>query len=692
MTTSGGSPSTPTGAASVPSSSANDMRRLVRFYEFYAPDRVESAALTLESYKGRVDLLFRALEKKYGPEQRVPNTATVEGNTPRDNSAPTTGNAVLAAAAPQMPSPLPSTFSTVLHFHPVRSRLERFYRHYAEEKGSESAIAAALEAYNGREDVLFRDLERKYGPEPRAFVVVTPRKTKSSLPSATRTHNTNTANIGDDDDNSAFFVDPSVVGPSAGPDPKTVLLHAPYDYHGVLRNLGLREDAVERELAVFGAAKLPYAASITILTTLIGQEALYDVDPDKTPPFPFHALKEFKRANPDSIDGFAFDHLLRYRAVFTAAIQHVVYVRHLEHVERQQLWHQHMNDLGNVSRRVLVLRRAVDHVEPLESERRECIEQEEKIRLDGVVLWFRQKRLEIVSSASSASLPLTPRHAPPSATLDVLERQLRRINDEVRQQSDALVAKWSHEPPPSTIRSMMATTPLRNATKELSSSVATPSVAPQAQAANARGRFSSKPSTTAVAPAVAASPAPSVGAVAATRGRTKSPHQPSTANGSSALWLPSGPSLKSHHAAPPVPEGADNRGTANLLLPAAAPIVVRENLHFDPFGRDDRSTGPSATPQPGFVTRDGLLLCAAPRSRSRTPSSSAAPPRSHSPATYRTASTSGPGRSESAGHHTLQPYEIERQVRLKKITSRGSFSEMRHCAATEAKRYFAVPE
>jgi hypothetical protein len=688
-------------AASTPQ---EPLQRLARFYAYYAPERVESAPLTLDAYAGRVDLLFRALEKKYGPENRIPlifSGATTDETVDASLSAAGTSPRHQQPASPiatkldvlTSPPQLAQTFSTTIHLNHHQLRLERYYRYYASDKLS--SVASTMEAYRGSEERLFRELEKKYGAEPRAFVVVTPRRTK---PAETLNHglrgsspvaaSPSSAAAADDDENSAFFVDPAVVGPSAGPDPKAIAVHTPYDYHGVLRQLGLREDAVDCELSAFGPSRLPYAASIAVIATLMGQEALFDVDPEKTPPFPFHALKEVKRTQPDSIDGLAYDHLLRYRTIFTTALQHVVYVRQTEMLERQRLLQQHQRDVRDLSRRMLVLVEAMAHIAPLEAEHRNTVVHEERIRYDGIVLWFRQQRLDLVSAGTTTTprgeggVLTSSRHVGILQLAEV-EQQLRRVNDDIRAQSDALVAKWVQEPPRSTIRSILDLTPMLSSPSEgkrkanhsnklvLADTTTTPS----------RGRFSTK--TLHISSATGASGG-AAAPVTSSPSRNRSPNRPFPGT----LWVPSGPAATSHNA-------IAHRGTpltrdgASVPAHPPAPVVVRENLHYDPFGRDDRDTLRTSPPV-GFVTHDGLLLCAAPvRSPSatrRTASTSTNTAlRSHSSNTGLIHHSEGATRSES---HLL-PYEIERNVRLKKVATKGSFSFMRHCAATEAKRFFA---
>ncbi|CUG87069.1 Hypothetical protein, putative [Bodo saltans] len=694
----------------------DNLRRLVRFYEFYAPERVNSAPLTLASYEGRVDLLFRALEKKYGPEKAILSKPLPDATVAAAASSTTQSGSSSSRNQPPppldlakvlvVPPPLPSTFSTVINLNYHQLRLERYYRHYAQDK-CESA-ASTIDAHRGQEDHLFRELERKYGAEPRAFLVVTPRRTKSlsnnnSAGGGNASASTAAAagSVGDDDESSAFFADPAVVGPSAGPDPKTVAIHTPYDYRSVLRQLGLREDAVDRELSALGnPTLLPYAASLAVLATLIGQEALFDVDPDKTPPFPFHALKEVKRAHPDSIDGLAYDHLLRYRSVFTTALQHVVYVRQLEMLERQGLMQQHQRSVAELSRRILVLCEAVSQVVPLEEERRGAIMQEERIRLDGIVMWFRQHRLDIVAGRTTSFTPLggeessgsrgAAQHGKGILQLAEMEEQLRRVDHDIRAQSDALVAKWVQEPPPSLIRSMLALpSAIRSPSPSLNATASNQrskhiSIHPEA-ATPSRARFSNS-----AVKALNYSPALRTdnhadGLLAVARqtspsSRTRSPH-----SSPSSLWVPSGPTMKSHNAiasARGFPAAAD----VVAVVAPPVPVVVRENLHYDPFGRDLHS---SSAPAPtGFVTHDGLLLCAAPiRSPSanrRTASASATTVRSSSALFHH-----GGGLGDAS---PLAPFEIERHVRLKKLTTKGSFSAMRHCAAAEAKRYCVASE
>lgn len=657
---------------------SDDLDRLVRFYTHYAPERVHTASLTLASYEGRVDLLFRALEKKYGPELAAEKPA--QTSIPQRIESPTQG--AVTKQQPIVPPVLPAA-KTALHLNHHRSRLERFFQHYAPEKSD--SVDATLAANRGREEALFRELEKKYGPEPRAFVVVTPR---GALP-----HSSNDAlmEAGDGDEGNAFYVDPSVAGPAAGPDPKNVPQHVPYDYCAVLRQLGLREDFVDKELTAFGPDKQPYAAAITVLAVLLGNEALFDADPDRTLTFPFHSLKELKRTAPDALDGFAFEHLLVYRTWFISALQHVLFVKHIESLERQQLYQRHLDAVGNLSHRMVVLREAVQQIQPMEDDRRRGIYHEERIRYNGLVLWFRQRRIEIVSgvpllhSAESTTDHVCHAVSSPPRLVRLVdtERQLKRVNDAIREQSDALVAKWVHQPPQSSIRSSSignSRTPIR----------ATFSSKSTGRTQQARGASSS---TSAYHPAHDTTPCShSAHTPQQDRGHARDrSHSPNMARSPSQQqslpkWMPTGPARMSHNvvASTQSMRQMHLKGTAGDpsepvdASPApqhqSAPVVVREHLHYDPFGRD---VLPNETPTAGFMTHDGLLLCAA----------SPQPLSSRTPSVQRSAAQSSTNRSHSASQ--LIPYEIERTVRLKKVASKGSFSAMRHCAATDAKRFFA---
>lgn len=661
------------------SSSTSYLDRLVAFYRFYAPDRVSSAQLTLQSYESREDLMFRALEKKYGPEQaaieheRKTNSISNKAKSETNNI-----NNQAKKSSSFIPPPPPPPLATILalHMDPIRSRVERFYQHYAPDKLVN--IDAALDSYRGREEIMLQILEKKYGPEPRAFVVVTPRSAalkrasnattlkdeSSSSPSATRRRST--AHFLDEEDD-CLIVDAKIAGPSAGPDPKSIKVHTPYDYDEVLYAAGVRgHTRVAQEVEPFGEDKRPYGVALTLLIALIGEEVLFD--PDRPLVFPFHALKELKGTFPDAVDAIAFEHLLAYRSVFASMLQHTMYIRHLEVAERQCLVQAQLENIHEISHHVRVLGEAVKQLQPMEEERRSMMLRDERLRFDGLILWFRKRRLDIVhgvpllehsaddyygvvdgGDGHLRSILSESYHSPnvreggagggspARVRLEDSERKLKQIHEALRSKANQIVVtKWDTTAAPS-IRehTTAAPSPLTNsrrfsAKKVVSSSedvLTSPSRLPAGANGISKGIAQHSRSPSRLTP-----DSPSFGPNATQQ------H----------AWVPAG-CLDTHNIVG-ASKGSIDTTTHNGEAGGATPtlVVVREHLHFDPFSRDDtmRSRTPSRTPS---TTSTAF----------RSPSSSAV------------------------------SCEVDRTVRLRKLAGKGSFSSMRHCAATDAKRYFA---
>ena len=136
----GGAASAPPAAAA--SSSGGDggyEARLTRFYQQYAPEKVNAVGATLKAYAGKEEAMFKALVKKYGPE---PDEDGGEGD---DEGDADDGGGDDGA-------------------NDYNARLTRFYQQYAPEKVG--AVGATLKAYAGKEEAMFKALVKKYGPEP----------------------------------------------------------------------------------------------------------------------------------------------------------------------------------------------------------------------------------------------------------------------------------------------------------------------------------------------------------------------------------------------------------------------------------------------------------------------------------------------------------------------------------------------
>jgi hypothetical protein len=101
-------------------------KRLERFYQKYAPEKMSNLEKILQAYSGKEETLFLELVKKYGPEPADVNASE------------------------------------------WRTRVTRIYQHYAPEKIAN--VDQVMEHYRGREDAAIDDLVKKYGPEPQSAV------------------------------------------------------------------------------------------------------------------------------------------------------------------------------------------------------------------------------------------------------------------------------------------------------------------------------------------------------------------------------------------------------------------------------------------------------------------------------------------------------------------------------------------
>jgi hypothetical protein len=457
-------------SAAAPASLADQSQwyeKLLRFYEHYAPDKVPTAAITLRAYEGREEHMFRALEKKYGPlsavppshgvlPRHVPSAATADTGAPGPHSetrsvhkrsvvAPTTttslGSLAVAVNPPAVPEVMP------LHFDVYRVRLERFYAQYAPEKLG--MVETALEAYAGREEAMFRLLEKKYGPEPTAFVVVSPVADRNAADDDV-----------DDDEEQEDVGTPSarargrqrsgeLVTPQSLRDP------VPYDYFEALITAGFVESAVEDVLMSFGSGKEHYAAAISIILTIVGHDALFDANTELT--FPVSKLKHVKKCDPDILDEIAFEHVCTYKKVFVAAMEHAAHLRHMEAMERSAILKELKLGAGLLSYRMVVLAEALKYIGPIEEERRGVVTDDERLRREGLILWFRQRRQDIVntigrrhgrlhlgSAEDSDSDPEDPYWASggPEGHLDSLEQRFKDLCTRQKAKSDAIREKW----------------------------------------------------------------------------------------------------------------------------------------------------------------------------------------------------------------------------------------------------------
>ena len=441
--------------------------KLMRFYEHYAPDKVPTAAITLKAYEGREELMFRSLEKKYGPLAAVPFQSGKESRTPRkvvsetpsqdvgtlksrglvqqqtppSILAPPRGLSSLAAVAVEVnPPTVPSL--PQLHYDVYRVRLERFYTQYAPEKLS--VVDTALEAYAGREEAMFKLLEKKYGPEPKAFVVVSP---------VTRKYHA------DDDDEEEDQSGGSPVRQRAADEhvnPQSLRDPVPYDYFEALINAGFQEANIEEALTAFGSGKEHYAAAVCLILTIVGHDALFDTN---TPlQFPVSKLRFVKKCEPDIVDQVAFEHVCTYKKVFVAAVEHAAHLRQMEALERSAILKELKLSMGQLSYRMVVLAEALRYIGPIEEERRVIVGDDERLRREGLTMWFRQRRQEIVDKIDERngrfrSISFHARSGEEEddneggededeKDLDELEQRFKALHARQKQESDAIKEKW----------------------------------------------------------------------------------------------------------------------------------------------------------------------------------------------------------------------------------------------------------
>ncbi|CUG90344.1 Hypothetical protein, putative [Bodo saltans] len=134
-----------TAIADAPSLASHNIReRLVRFYTFYAPEKLADVDQLLPRIVGLEEETFLKLVEKYGPEPRIQSAAAEEPNSSDINP---TDEAIS----------FPARAGT-------RERLIRFYEHYAPAKLDD--VDRLLPMFAGIEDETFVKLVVKYGPEP----------------------------------------------------------------------------------------------------------------------------------------------------------------------------------------------------------------------------------------------------------------------------------------------------------------------------------------------------------------------------------------------------------------------------------------------------------------------------------------------------------------------------------------------
>lgn len=182
-------------------SSQDYKQRLIRFYEHYAADKLDSVDDLLNKSKGKEEKLFAKLVEKYGPEP-VAATVSTSNVSPgkKKEAAPATtaattssakkspqkkkndpedeeeeeeereedgnGNGDIKSSQPKIESaPVEDDYGTRPWW---KARLLRFYAKYAPEKSSQDIDALLDKAKDNPVQLtkLFNMLEQKYGPEP----------------------------------------------------------------------------------------------------------------------------------------------------------------------------------------------------------------------------------------------------------------------------------------------------------------------------------------------------------------------------------------------------------------------------------------------------------------------------------------------------------------------------------------------
>jgi hypothetical protein len=358
--------------------------RLEAFYRHYAPDKVASVDVALEAYKGREDQMFKALERKYGPETAVPGYQGANGTDQKEEEAP---------KKPEIPT---------LNFNPHRPRLIRFYEKWAPEKLS--SVDSVLQVYAGREALMFEALVKKYGPEPSTEEAADSQPAGGKKVKINEVANESVASDHQDgeegtpkkdsaerDGNSPTGEGEGSASPPASktppPDPIEV-------YKAALQSVGYASNDLPILLNVYGPKKECYAAAVAILMKVIGDEALFDVT---TTTLQFPDSQRFPKQK-EGWDELAFDHIVAYRTTFLQWYQESVDLRDEESRERAVILHQLKAILKKNEYGQLVRREALRLIIPIEEERRATIADDERLRFKGLLNWFSQKKAEILMS------------------------------------------------------------------------------------------------------------------------------------------------------------------------------------------------------------------------------------------------------------------------------------------------------
>jgi hypothetical protein len=139
--------------------------RLVRFYEFYNPEKIADVDRVLEKFEGREEQMLRQLRAKYGDEPMPSQPSSPQNQQQQQRQAAAQPQASTAAPRHVDPTAAPSVQSSGgASTDTYRARLMRFYEFYNPEKISD--VDTVLEKFKGREEIMIRQLRAKYGDEP----------------------------------------------------------------------------------------------------------------------------------------------------------------------------------------------------------------------------------------------------------------------------------------------------------------------------------------------------------------------------------------------------------------------------------------------------------------------------------------------------------------------------------------------
>ncbi|ORC92912.1 uncharacterized protein TM35_000022380 [Trypanosoma theileri] len=426
-----------------------NLERLRRFYRHYAPSKVATAELALEAYVGQEEAMFKALERKYGPEADIPTDLSKSTPVPTValpspffypvvNDDSNTGIKI-SEENDRNTIALPS----VLHFDSLRNRLERIYAFYA--PNLLESVDLTLAAYEGRENVLFSLLQQKYGPEPSAFYPI-------SL-------------SGEDKGN---------IEESAGIRIEMRDLHtlSSYDISAALLEVGFPRDQVPLVLLMYGYGREQYAASTALLVTLIGS-ALFDPDEKRGIVFPYNQLEQVTGVPPSGIDHLAFEHILVYRRIFLSFLSGLRQLQAQESAVRNVLWRHYQAAVDIVQYKAVILQEALCCLPLVEAELRAKLVNDEVCKRGALQSWFRQQHnhVDLLLKCSSAQ----PQKSERRKLQHTFYKSRRSLSHGKREETRPVVERWDdsiYQPlTQSSVKQMQQKTPKTLSTRKASFSV-----------------------------------------------------------------------------------------------------------------------------------------------------------------------------------------------------------------------------